>query len=63
MHGRILSPMFLGYPNEDGSLRLVQMVNPNQNDRVDIATIPEVPPLGKIVVENLTNGEVRRHDS
>ena len=28
MHGRILSPR-LGYPNEDGSLKLVQMVNLN----------------------------------
>ena len=26
MHGQILVPMFLGYPNEDGSLRIVQMV-------------------------------------
>ena len=60
MHGRILSPMFLGYPNEDGSLKLVQMVN-SERDMVelDITTIPEIPPMGKIVVENLTNGEVR----
>jgi len=60
MHGRILSPMFLGYPNEDGSLRLVQMVN-SERDMIEleIATIPEIPPLGKIVVENITNGEVR----
>ena len=60
MHGRILTPMFLGYPNEDGSLRVVQMIN-SERDMVelDVKTIPEIPPLGKIVVENLTNGEVR----
>ena len=39
---------------------LVQMVNSETGMvELDIATIPEVPPLGKIVVENLTNGEVR----
>ena len=60
MHGRILSPMFLGYPNEDGSLRVVQMVNSETKMiELNVATIPEVPPLGKIVIENLTNGEVR----
>lgn len=60
MHGRILTPMFLGYPNEDGSLQLIQMVN-SERDMIElpIDTIPEIPVLGKIVVENLTNGEVR----
>ena len=40
MHGRILSPMFLGYPNEDGSLRVVQMVNSETKMiELDIATM------------------------
>jgi hypothetical protein len=60
MHGRILAPMFMGYPNEDGSLRLIQMVN-SERDMIEleIDTIPEIPVLGRVVVENLTNGEVR----
>ncbi|MDP2307196.1 MAG: hypothetical protein Q8P18_14315 [Pseudomonadota bacterium] len=60
MHGRILSPLFLGYPTDDGGLRVVQMVN-SVTDMVEIpvATLPTFPAGGRVVIENLTNGEVR----
>ena len=53
MHGRIMSPLFLGYPNEeDGSLQIVQMVNSERKMReLPIQTIGDIPKLGKIVVE------------
>ena len=61
MHGRIMSPLFLGYPNEEtGALSIVQMVNSERKMReLTIQTIPSFPPNGKIIVENLNNGEVR----
>lgn len=61
MHGRIMSPLFLGYPNEEtGELQIIQMVNSERKMReLSIKTIPSIPPLGKIVVENLNNGEIR----
>jgi hypothetical protein len=59
MHGRLLSPLFFGYPNGDGSLRIVQMVN-SVTDMVEIpvATVPSFPAGGRVVLENLINGEV-----
>jgi hypothetical protein len=61
MHGRLMAPLFLGYPNGDGSVRIVQMVNSVMDMReLDVGTLPSVPPGGEVVVENLVNGEVRR---
>ena len=61
MHGRIMSPLFLGYPDEEtGALTIVQMVNSERKMRaLPIDTISTFPVNGKIVVENLNNGEVR----
>ena len=61
MHGRIMSPLFLGYPDEDsGALKIVQMVNSERKMReLQIDSIPSIPIHGKIVVENLNNGEIR----
>ncbi len=60
MVGRLMSPLILGYAQEDGSLRLVQMVNSVVDMvEVDIATVPTWPAGGRIEVENLTTGEIR----
>ncbi|MFN7143769.1 MAG: hypothetical protein ACK4YP_08350, partial [Myxococcota bacterium] len=58
MHGRLMSPLFLGYPTEDGGLRVVQMIN-SVTDMVEltVATLPSFPAGGKVVVENLATGE------
>lgn len=60
MHGRLMSPLFLGYPTGDGGLRVVQMVN-SVTDMVEIpvATLPSFPAGGRVRIENLANGEVR----
>ncbi len=59
MHGRLISPLFVGYPQDDGSLQVVQIVN-SVRDMVElpVATIPSFPAGGKITIENLDNGEV-----
>lgn len=60
MHGKVMSPMFLGRPQGDGSLRITQYVNSYMDMReLGVATVPSPPVGGKVVVENLWNGEVR----
>ncbi|MEC7988182.1 MAG: hypothetical protein VX278_23650 [Myxococcota bacterium] len=61
MHGRIMGPLFLGYPVADSdALRIVQMVNSERRMKeLPIATIESFPKNGKIVIENQNNGEVR----
>lgn len=60
MHGRIVSPLFLGYPVEGGGLRVTQMVNSvTEMEERDIVTLPTFPAGGRVVVENLSNGEIR----
>ena len=59
MHGRLMSPLILGLPQEDGSLQVVQLVNTVMDmEAVPIATITDFPAGGRIVVENLANGVV-----
>jgi hypothetical protein len=60
MVGRLISPMFLGRPVGDGTLQVTQMVN-SVTDMAEyaVATLPSIPSGGRIVVENLDNGEVR----
>jgi len=58
MHGRLMSPLFLGYPNESGGIDLVQLVNSvTDMEELPIGTIDSIPAGGKVVVENLANGE------
>jgi hypothetical protein len=58
--GRMLTPLILGIPDETGGLRIVQFVNQYLDmQEVPIATVPSVPAGGRVVVENLDNGEVR----
>jgi len=60
MFGRLVSPLFLGYPQDDGSLLIVQSVN-SVTDMVElpVATLASVPAGGRIVVENLDTGVVK----
>ncbi|NCG20707.1 MAG: hypothetical protein GWP91_16995, partial [Rhodobacterales bacterium] len=60
MHGKLLSPLILGYPNETGGLLIVQHVD-SFMDMVDvpIATLDSVPAGGRVTVENVVNGELR----
>ncbi|MBX2798842.1 MAG: hypothetical protein KTR31_14295 [Myxococcales bacterium] len=60
MFGRLVAPLFLGYPDGKGGLDVVQMVN----SVVDMRTLPvgvldAVPAGGTVRIENLDNGEVR----
>jgi len=58
--GRMLSPLILGLPTESGELQVVQLVNAyGDMNQVLVATLPEVPAGGRVVVENLDNGELR----
>jgi hypothetical protein len=58
--GRLTTPMFLGYPNDEGGLNIVQMVN-SVTDMVElpVGTIDSVPAMGSVVVENITKGTSR----
>ena len=61
MHGKVMSPFILGYAQEDGRLRITQMVNNFMKmNELEITTLPEIPQGGSVVVTNLANGEVRR---
>jgi hypothetical protein len=58
--GRLITPLILGTPNEDGGLVLSQHVISGR-DSVDIpfATLDSIPGGGEVLVENLDNGEER----
>ncbi len=62
MHGKVMGPLVVGRPQEDGSLVISQVVN-NFMRMIDrpIATLPSAEAVagGRVVVENLMNGEVR----
>ena len=60
MFGRLVTPMFVGYPQDDGSLQVYQLVNSVTDlDELYVATLPSVPAGGRIVAENLTTGVVK----
>jgi pimeloyl-ACP methyl ester carboxylesterase len=59
--GRLMSPIFLGYPTESGGIEVFQHVS--QYMRMQerrIGTIDEVPGGGTVTVYNLDNGETRQ---
>ena len=63
MHGRLMSPLILGYPTEDGRLQVVQMVlGPPHEDPVHRHHGPAAA-ISRIIVENLNSGEVREDDA
>ena len=58
--GRLLTPLVLGLPDEGGGLVLTQhVISGRDQHSVPFARIPVVPGGGKILVENLLNGEER----
>jgi hypothetical protein len=58
--GRLVTPMFLGYPQGDGTVEVVQLVNSVTDMRtLHVGTLPSVPAGGRLVITNLDNGEVR----
>lgn len=58
--GRMLTPLFVGLPTDTGELQIAQIVNAYMDtNTVPVATIPLTFGGGRIVVENLFNGEVR----
>jgi hypothetical protein len=61
--GRLITPLIIGTPNEQGGLVLSQMVI-SARDRVDVpfAVLETIPNNGKIQVENLVNGVVKHFD-
>ncbi len=62
MAGRLMTPMFYGAANGDGSLTITQVVNSVTKMRyLPVATVPagDWPPGGRIVIENVTHGFVR----
>ena len=60
MHGRLMSPLFLGIPTEDGQVAVQQMVNSVLDmETRTVGTMAVPPPGSRLVVENLTSGEVK----
>ena len=60
MHGRLMSPLFVGTTNEAGALEIQQVVNSYTDmEPLTIATITDFPAGGRVVVTNNANGEVR----
>ena len=57
--GRMLTPLIVGIPTDGGGLEVAQVVNAfGDMNQVHVATLPAVPSGGRVVVENLDNGEV-----
>lgn len=57
MAGRLMTPMFVGYPAEGGGLRVVQIVNSERTMvELPVATLPAVPAGGRVVLANLNKG-------
>ncbi len=58
--GRLISPLILGTPTQDGGLELSQYVISGRDGvNIPFAVLPEVPRGGEILVENLQNHEER----
>ncbi|MCO4747336.1 MAG: hypothetical protein KC912_21230 [Proteobacteria bacterium] len=58
--GRMTTPMFLGMPQDDGSLQIVQGVNSvTDMEYLPVSSLATVPAGGRIVARNLDNGLVR----
>lgn len=55
--GRFMSPLFVGFPEEGGAIRVAQLVNSVTDMReLTVGVIPSVPVGGKVVVSNLRSG-------
>ncbi len=59
--GRMLTPLIVGEPTEDGGLRIDQLLISVQDPvQVPIRTLAAVPAGGSVLVENLVTGEEAR---
>jgi pimeloyl-ACP methyl ester carboxylesterase len=59
--GRLITPLIIGLPDEDGGLVLAQHVISGRHDAtLPFARLDSVPAGGEILVENRVNGEIRR---
>lgn len=60
MVGRLISPIFIGTPTGDGGLTISQLVvSVTDMVQLPVATLPSFPAGGRVVLENLDNGDVR----
>lgn len=58
--GRLLTPLFLGYPDGSGGLDIIQMVNSvTEMVELPVAHLDSLPAGGRIEVENLRTGSLR----
>ena len=59
--GRLITPIFVGVPDEKtGAMTINQIVISSTDDiTLPVATLDAVPVGGRVVVENLANGEIR----
>lgn len=56
--GRILTPLIVGVPTDEGGLRIDQLlISVQEPVQVPIRTLPAVPAGGTLLVRNLTTGE------
>ena len=57
MIGRMISPLILGTPTEDGGLSISLMVNSNTSMvSLHVGTMDSFPAGGRVIVENIENG-------
>ena len=60
MHGRLLSPLFVGIPDDAGGLQIQQLiVSVTELITLPVATLPDFPAGGRVRVENLRSGVIR----
>ncbi len=60
MFGRLVTPMFLGYPDGSGGIRVTQLVNSVADMReLPVGSFPSIPAGATLRVENLDNGTMR----
>jgi len=58
--GRLMSPLFLGIPDGKGGMDIQQMVISEVDERfLHVAHLDAIPAGGRVVLENLDNGEIR----
>lgn len=59
--GRLITPIFVGVPDDkNGTTSISQIVISNTDDiTLPVASLPALPAGGRVVVENIDNGEVR----
>lgn len=55
---RVMTPLYLGSPTEDGDTRVQTVViSGNRDERRDVGSLPALQPWDTVILENLDNGE------